>query len=922
MPHDDPDAVFAPAWRDLAAVLAAADRRPVIDRRGRPSETLDPPPPRPGDCLVHLGLMDGRWSIAIAGALAVDEGAVVWAMCPGWLARDAGRLLCLRGLWADRGGQLYLDDFHPPRVVTWFANHLTRPDTYGARADGEPLEEGLTCPQSSSVEISRFVACKVTTRLLAVAAGVRVPPSLAITSVPPAGVLGASTDAVRVVDGAPILALADVDERAAAISVPLREAIERWPAWVSRVVVKPSGPMHLMTRGVEILARGDLAGIARAAAELLSGRGGAPFAPGDSVLVDAFVGGEARTLRVRALVARIGDDGAVAQALLCTLAPSDRPISGLTGWPQSVRAALENAGCREPAVIERFEAQLRRAAEATLLAVIRAEPRVATKPGARTELLGLDFIVALPGDVAAGAPPLDPCLIEVNNHDCTDLAHIYGYTRDPFGSPRRGSPSAGLLHHSLRAAADRSQRARLAGKRVLLIGGANVSKRCVWEAARGLGVRLVLVSHEPPPAALGLGEEVAATIVAPAMAGPRDAASEAVLAASIVDEVRSRELSIDGVLTVWEDDVVLAARVAAGLERRGHAVAAATAAKSKLATTAALLAPLSDPLDCALPNPASLAIRSVPIASLDDLDDDAARNLGFPAVLRTSCGSSAVGTRVVGDREEARQVAATLLGMTRSPEAGEARYPGCGFAFGPDINRVLLSEFIAGSEHDVDLLLFDGAIVDAWVTDNGPTDLPCCAESCALMPSALSEERQEQLVAAAFLACQRLGLRDGVVNVEFRLAATGPKLVEINARMAGFYVPAHSREVWQVDLPAAAMMIACDIRPVGRVRRQPRCHLASVQLFAEDPGARAPVGPGALRVDLGEHPTDALFPEPVANLGFRGATLEAAVTAAVAALRSATPARAERLAERLRELGRPSTPSQDAPPGAHRAREP
>jgi len=86
---------------------------------------------------------------------------------------------------------------------------------------------------------------------------------------------------------------------------------------------------------------------------------------------------------------------------------------------------------------------------------------------------------------------------------------------------------------------------------------------------------------------------------------------------------------------------------------------------------------------------------------------------------------------------EAAQHARFLLDLRDDPAAAEARYPGAGFGFGADFDRLFLCEYVAGNEYDVDAIIFDGQLVDAWVTDNGVTDVPCCAEVCAMLPSAL-----------------------------------------------------------------------------------------------------------------------------------------------------------------------------------------
>jgi carnosine synthase len=101
----------------------------------------------------------------------------------------------------------------------------------------------------------------------------------------------------------------------------------------------------------------------------------------------------------------------------------------------------------------------------------------------------------------------------------------------------------------------------------------------------------------------------------------------------------------------------------------------------------------------------------------------------------------------------------------------------------------------------------------AFVTDNGPTRVPRFTETAAAMPSFLPRDKQCQLIAAAYKCCLEIGLVSGVFNVEMKMTSCGPRLIEINARMAGFYVRDWIRTVYSVDILFCAFAIACDVRP-------------------------------------------------------------------------------------------------------------
>ena len=55
---------------------------------------------------------------------------------------------------------------------------------------------------------------------------------------------------------------------------------------------------------------------------------------------------------------------------------------------------------------------------------------------------------------------------------------------------------------------------------------------------------------------------------------------------------------------------------------------------------------------------------------------------------------------------------------------------------------------------------------------------------------------------------------DGVFNVEMKMTTQGPKLIEINARMGGFYLRNWISQCYGVDILFYAFMVSLGIRPV------------------------------------------------------------------------------------------------------------
>ena len=86
-------------------------------------------------------------------------------------------------------------------------------------------------------------------------------------------------------------------------------------------------------------------------------------------------------------------------------------------------------------------------------------------------------------------------------------------------------------------------------------------------------------------------------------------------------------------------------------------------------------------------------------------------------MLKLEHGSSAVGVSLVSTKEELikrYRETTTLL-------KDEDDFGGIGLGFG---NEMFVTEFHKGSEHDIDLVLFDRKLVAAYISDNGPTNIP------------------------------------------------------------------------------------------------------------------------------------------------------------------------------------------------------
>lgn len=167
----------------------------------------------------------------------------------------------------------------------------------------------------------------------------------------------------------------------------------------------------------------------------------------------------------------------------------------------------------------------------------------------------------------------------------------------------------------------------------------------------------------------------------------------------------------------------------------------------------------------------------------------AAEALGLPAVVKPVYGSGSVGVRLCEDAAAVAAHAAALLSQ-RENERGQ-----------PVPHSVLVEELATGPEFSVET--FDAAVVGVTGKRLGP--LPDFVEVGHDYPAALDAGRERRVREAALGALEALGLGWGPAHVELRATAEGPKIIEVNPRLAGGFIPELVRHASGVDLIAATV---------------------------------------------------------------------------------------------------------------------
>jgi len=192
----------------------------------------------------------------------------------------------------------------------------------------------------------------------------------------------------------------------------------------------------------------------------------------------------------------------------------------------------------------------------------------------------------------------------------------------------------------------------------------------------------------------------------------------------------------------------------------------------------------------AVPSAASTGVRTVKEAVRS------AQHIGYPVVLKPASHAASMGVIRVDSPEElpdAYAFAAQAAGL------------------GVESNEVLVEEYLDGPEVSVECVTYQGTTTVVAVTRK-TVGIPPYFEEIAHAVDAV-DPLLATVAPAAQAALKALGVTDGVSHVELRLVDGRPRLIEVNARLAGDMIGHLVHLATGVDLARAAADIACSRAP-------------------------------------------------------------------------------------------------------------
>ncbi|XP_013388997.2 carnosine synthase 1-like [Lingula anatina] len=707
----------------------------------------------------------------------------------------------------DSCGRTFLDIFTPPRRVTYFTNLATDDEKRKVcmRSYNVDFEKDLECPLGVTQDSIKSLDDRILTRILVADADVAFPDTLAFLyrSRMPYNHERSNIYVVAIEnkeDGKEKIN----KELAAFISSLLGKGMKKV---VVKVGVRASGK-------VTYHSAQDQAGVYSAVCQGLDER--------ESIIVEAFcetlkpspvphldyeeqaVGIKSKDLSctIRAVVCCTPNGNQLVSDIVCGVGHADRTLHCDNTLPVSLESFLVQWGLQDRSQIENIRSMITKKAEDILHVWTKYEVCMnKEKSGgflAETSIIGVNFVLTEQEDKR-----YDAVVVSVNNSKKT-IANTQTYE---FQNPTKlGSCVRPLVATMV----NRSQRFLLQGKQILLIGGGEgVNKKFVWEAAENYFVKIILIDPDP-------NHSAAKCVYKFIQCDIEDVSHDDEIAKRVVQIIRTQGLVVDGCMTVVDEYVPLTALVCKELCLLGNTPEAATKCKNKIFTQKALMENATS--SSFLPNPHLYAVKIHEIDRPEDVKGSS-NHIQYPAILKPVYGSSSFGVYLVKDEKECLKSFDAVQKILKAED--EKALVIC------NGNEMHLAEYALGTRHGVDIVMFRGKILAAFISDCGPSRFPLFIETSSCMPSCLPLDKQRQLVTATQQCVRAVGLTDGVYNIEFKMTPTGPKLTEINGRMSGYHYRNWILAVFDTDILFLNFLIACGIRPSVRPL-EPRCQLIGV----------------------------------------------------------------------------------------------
>lgn len=146
--------------------------------------------------------------------------------------------------------------------------------------------------------------------------------------------------------------------------------------------------------------------------------------------------------------------------------------------------------------------------------------------------------------------------------------------------------------------------------------------------------------------------------------------------------------------------------------------------------------------------------------------------IGFPCIMKPADNSGSRGVVLCRGKEDCFSEYEYSAGASRN-------------------GKILIEEYMTGPEVSVEVFAENGNAHILQITDKITTGAPHFVELGHSQPTRLTDDVCAQIKAVAGSACKAVGLENGPAHLEMIVTETGPKMVEMGARMGGDCITSH-----------------------------------------------------------------------------------------------------------------------------------
>ena len=286
-------------------------------------------------------------------------------------------------------------------------------------------------------------------------------------------------------------------------------------------------------------------------------------------------------------------------------------------------------------------------------------------------------------------------------------------------------------------------------KKTIFILGAGFMQIPAIEAARELGLRVILSDGNPRAPAAHLADVFVSIDL-------KD--SDALVDFALKQKQRD---GLDAVFTAATDFSFAVAKIAEACALPGHSPESARNASDKIRMRSCFQKAL-------VPSPAFLEVHERDF-SQNFSQIQASLPIAYPLVVKPVDNMGSRGCRLVQNIEELYTAVEQALLYSKS-------------------KRAILEEYMDGDEFSIDALVYEGEVYITGFADRHIFYPPYFVEMGHTMPTALSREKQEEIISVFKKGVKALGLSHGAAKGDIKYTKEGCKIGEIAARLSGGYM--------------------------------------------------------------------------------------------------------------------------------------